>query len=73
MRLVKKMGYKSVTDMYVDVALEKLDVLAFRDEYLELDKPVTQEETPASAENFIQKENQSPLAAKDDVLVISQT
>jgi len=72
MRLVKKMGYKSVTDMYVDVALEKLDVLAFRDEYLELDKPVTQEETPASAENFIQKENQSPLAAKDDVLVIDQ-
>ncbi|MBR6311335.1 MAG: bifunctional (p)ppGpp synthetase/guanosine-3',5'-bis(diphosphate) 3'-pyrophosphohydrolase, partial [Paludibacteraceae bacterium] len=72
MRLVKKMGYKSVTDMYVDVALEKLDVLAFRDEYLEFDKPVTQEETPASAENFIQKENQSPLAAKDDVLVIDQ-
>ena len=38
MRLIKKMGYKTVTDFYADIASEKTDVNDVIEQYLELEK-----------------------------------
>ncbi len=72
MRMVKKMGYKSVTEMYVDLASEELDLLAFRDEYLSLDKSTDNDETPETASKFNQKEAIENISKQDDVLIIDQ-
>ncbi|MBE6280936.1 MAG: bifunctional (p)ppGpp synthetase/guanosine-3',5'-bis(diphosphate) 3'-pyrophosphohydrolase [Bacteroides sp.] len=75
MRLIKKMGYKTVTDFYQDIAIEKLDVNNILDRYLDLQKKETEvreEITYRSAENYsIQPQNDEKLF-KDDVLVIDQ-
>lgn len=75
MRLIKKMGYKTVTDFYQDIAIEKLDVNNILDRYLDLQKKeieVREEITYRSAENYsIQPQNDEKLF-KDDVLVIDQ-
>ncbi len=75
MRLIKKMGYKTVTDFYQDIAIDKLDVNNILDRYLDLQKKETEvreEITYRSAENYsIQPQNDEKLF-KDDVLVIDQ-
>jgi GTP pyrophosphokinase len=38
MRLIKKMGYKTVTLFYQDIAIEKLDANDVIDRYVELQK-----------------------------------
>lgn len=72
MRLIKKKGYKTVTDFYADIADEKLDVNTVIDQYLDFEKP---EETISpidrSVENYIAPVYEE-TKAKEDVLVIDQ-
>lgn len=72
-RLAKKMGYKTVSDFYQEVAQEKLDALAVRDAYIDLDK---KEVTPdivemRSAEGY-EAHRHTRDDHKEDVLVIGQ-
>lgn len=72
-RLAKKMGYKTVSDFYQDVAREKLDALSVRDAYIDLDK---KEVTPdivemRSAEGY-EAHRSTRDDHKEDVLVIGQ-
>ncbi len=56
MRLIKKLGFKTVTDFYIDIAEEKLDVNNVIDQYLELEKKETNSHERyeiISAENFV--------------------
>ncbi len=75
MRLIKKMGYKTVTEFYQDIASEKLDVNQILDRYTELKKKETEtreEIVYRSAENYSIPPTIDDKAFKDDVLVIDQ-
>lgn len=69
MRLIKKMGYKTVTDFYNELADEHIDVNRVIDLYLEIDKKENEEqyETRTAEEFTLQKE---PDESKEDELVI---
>ncbi|MDO4949963.1 MAG: RelA/SpoT family protein [Bacteroidales bacterium] len=70
MRLIKKMGYKVVTDFYQDIADEHLDVNDVLDSYLELQKKETEQtECARSAENYNIRPSDGQTA-RDDVVVI---
>lgn len=73
-RLAKKKGYKTVSDFYQEIAREKLDVLAVRDAYVDLDKKETNPETVEvrSAEGFTSEKHSVSSESKEDVLVIGQ-
>lgn len=75
MKLIKRLGYKMMSDFYQDIADEKLDVNAILDKYVELQKKesdnIHEELTPRSAEGYsIQQADEK--STKDDVLVIDQ-
>ncbi|MCH5327869.1 MAG: bifunctional (p)ppGpp synthetase/guanosine-3',5'-bis(diphosphate) 3'-pyrophosphohydrolase [Coprobacter sp.] len=72
MRLIKKQGYKTVTDFYYALASERIDINTVVDHYLELlhkesDEPAEQR----TAENYVQHFGEADTA-KEDVLVIDQ-
>ncbi len=71
MRVIKKLGYKTVTDFYVDISDEALDVNRVLSEYDALMKAVGEDAEVKSADTFTL---QSPVAddssQTDDVLVI---
>lgn len=71
-RLAKKKGYKTASDLYQDIAHEKIDIHTIRDAYLNLDKrdPSLEPEVK-SAELFTAREPEQ-LDAKEDVLVIGE-
>jgi len=73
-RLAKKKGYKTVSDLYQDIAHEKIDMLFIRDAYLDLDKHETgtEQAEPRSAETFSKETPAEELSAKEDVLIIGQ-
>ncbi|MDR0538393.1 MAG: RelA/SpoT family protein [Tannerellaceae bacterium] len=76
MRYIKKKGYKTVTDFYMDIANEKLDTNQAIDEYLEMErkeKESSDVQEPISAENFIANPP-APEAgsAQQDTLVIDK-
>ena len=72
-QLIKKMGYKEVSDFYIAIANEQLDVLTVIDRYLELKNPQVSagddgEGAPRkSASEYVMKERRD-----DDVLVIDR-
>jgi len=72
MRLMKKRGYKTVTDFYADIATEKLDVNTVIDQYLELEKKEQELTEPVdrSVENYHAPTPVDEITNKDDVLVI---
>ena len=75
MRLIKKMGYKTVTDFYQDIAIEKLDANDVIDRYTDLQKKETEtreEIVYRSAENYSIQQPSDDKMFKDDVLVIDQ-
>ena len=75
MRLIKKMGYKTVTDFYQDIAIDKLDVNNILDRYTELQKKETETREDIvyrSAENYSIQPQADDKIFKDDVLVIDQ-
>jgi len=71
-RLAKKKGYKTVSDFYQEIAHEKLDVLAVRDAYLDLDKKELNPDIVEmrSAEGFSKEKHSRDSDSKEDVLVI---
>ncbi|MCP9611099.1 RelA/SpoT family protein [Coprobacter tertius] len=74
MRLIKKMGYKTVTDFYYALAQENLDVNTVLDNYLDLDRKEKENEDFSelrTAENFVPQLYDED-ASKEDVLVIDQ-
>ena len=74
--LIRKLGFKEVSDFYRQIADETLDVNHVIDKYVELqqgDQPVTGNNVAESAANFVLDESRLPgNAVQDDVLVIDQ-
>lgn len=76
MRLIKKSGFKTVTDFYQSIANETTDVNTLIDKYLEMQRRENEqheETTYRSAEGFnMQQAQEEKSLYKDDVLVIDQ-
>lgn len=76
MRLIKKMGFKSVTDFYKSISDETSDINLIIDKYLEMQKRETEQREEViyrSAENYnLQQTTETKDYFKDDVLVIDQ-
>lgn len=75
MKLIKKMGFKTVTDFYLSIAEDALDVNEVMDRYSELLKKETEpHEDPASrsAETYSLQAPVNERTTKEDVLVIDQ-
>lgn len=76
MRLIKKMGFKTVTDFYQNIANETLDVNNIIDRYIDIKHKETEQKediTYRSAENFnIQQTTEKKEIFKDDVLIIDR-
>lgn len=56
MRLIKKLGFKTITDFYIKIAEESLDVNSVIDQYLDLEKKETEQHErhgAISAENYV--------------------
>ena len=72
MKLIKKMGFKTVTDFYNGIAQEKLDVNNVIEEYLLLETKFCTENIEArSAEGFsLQTINEDETSNNSDVLII---
>lgn len=72
-RLVKKMGYKNLTDFFNDIAENRLDVNTVSDRYVNFEAPAHEHEEGRSAAEFVLQQNPetNPVAAADsDVLII---
>lgn len=75
MRYIKKKGYKTVTDFYVDIAEERLDPNVIIDEYLDLIRKETEQQehlVARSAEEFVTTTEAEEIATSKDVLVIDK-
>ena len=75
MRLIKKKGYKTVTDFYADIADEKLDANSVIEQYIELEKKEEEAalgHTDRSVENFVAQTPIAEITAKEDVLIIDR-
>lgn len=73
MQLIKKLKYKTVTDFYVDIAVEKIDVNWVIDRYLDLENreaEIRDNHPAVSAEEFTLKT--LPEIAGPDELIIDQ-
>jgi len=70
MRYIKKKGYKTVTDFYIDIAEGKLDINTAIDECLQHEQKEVQEHT--SAEAFVPTIEAKELTEQQDVLVIDR-
>lgn len=56
MRLIKKLGFKTITDFYIKIAEESLDINSVIDQYLDLEKKETEQHEKhgtVSAENYV--------------------
>jgi len=74
MRLIKKLGFKTVTDFYIKIAEESLDVNSVIDQYLDLEKKENEQHERhevISAENFIvyQSEDIKELTSKEELVI----
>ena len=76
MRLIKKEGFKEVTEFYQSIANESIDINDIMDKYVAMlrkENEVSQELPMRSAENFnMQLANEEITGANTDVLVIDQ-
>lgn len=76
MRLIRKLGFKTVTDFYKSIADESSDINNIIDKYLEMQKKETEQReeiTYRSAEGYnIQQNADAKDYFKDDVLVIDR-
>ncbi|SEG23553.1 RelA/SpoT family protein [Parabacteroides chinchillae] len=75
MRYIKKKGFKTVTDFYIEIAEERLDPNKVIDEYLELErkeKEVNDHIEVRSAEDFITTTEVEEISTSKDVLVIDK-
>lgn len=75
MRLIRKLGFKTVTDFYQSIANESMDVNDIIDKYLDMQKRETdqrEEISYRSAEGFNMQQPTDAKDYKDDVLVIDR-
>lgn len=74
MRLIRKNGYKTVTDFYADIANERLDVNTVIDQYIEMERKEQElsDHSIQSVENFIPHKQIDDFSGREDVLVIDQ-
>ena len=75
MRLIKKLGYKTVTNFYQDIVIEKLDANQILDKFVEMrnkEAEVKDEIVYRSAEGYSIQAPTEDKDYKDDVLVIDQ-
>ncbi|MCD8261586.1 MAG: RelA/SpoT family protein [Bacteroides sp.] len=73
MRLIKKLGYKTVTEFYLRIADETLDINTVIEKYAELCRNEGNEEiTYRSAEGYNLQMGEEEASAKEDVLIIDQ-
>ena len=75
MRLIKRLGFKNVTEFYQKIADETLDVNDILDKYLEQqrrDNDTHDEIVYRSAEGYNLQATQEEPSSKEDVLVIDQ-
>jgi GTP pyrophosphokinase len=73
MRLIKKKGFRIVTDFYAEIADEKLDVNTVIDQYIELEKKEQeQEHSERGVENYFAQTPVEEYTKGEDVLVIDQ-
>ncbi len=74
--LIKKLGFKEVSDFYKQLADETLDVNTVLDKYIEvknhLENPAASAPPARSAEEFSYEGPQKDKAEKEDILVIDQ-
>lgn len=76
MRYIKRKGFKTVTDFYVEIANERLDPNLVLDEYQELLRKETETnehvEGPKSAESYVATTPVEEISTNKDILVIDQ-
>ena len=74
MRLIKKKGFKTVTDFYAEIAGDRLDVNTVIDQYSELEKKELELEqhTDRSVENYVAQTPVEEITRSEDVLVIDE-
>lgn len=75
MRYIKKKGYKTITDFYLDISDERLDPHHVIEEYLELERKEKEsfDHTDVrSAEEFIATTEVEEISTRQDVLVLDQ-
>lgn len=75
MRLIRKLGFKTVTDFYQSIADESIDVNDIIDKYLDMQKKETEQREEISyrsAESFNIQQPTDAKDYKDDVLVIDR-
>ena len=73
MRLIKKKGFKTVTDFYAEIAEERLDVNAVIDQYADLEKKeLEQDHREHGVENYYSQTPVEEFTKSEDVLVIDQ-
>ena len=75
MRYIKKKGYKTVTDFYLDIAEEKLDINTVIDECVEQEQK--EKESPEhteirSAEEYVANIEAKELSTQQDILLIDK-
>lgn len=70
-KFVKKIGYKSITDFYVEIEQGVIDVGNVIEKYIDFTKPVEQTPTHETADKFVLQPSNQPLEAADsDILII---
>jgi GTP pyrophosphokinase len=74
MRLIKKLGFKTITDFYIKIAEESLDVNTVIDQYLELEKKETEQHErheTVSAENYVvhTPETKNDSQGKEELII----
>ncbi|MDR1225078.1 MAG: TGS domain-containing protein [Tannerella sp.] len=75
MRYIKKKGYKTVTDFYLDIAEEKLDINTVIDECVEQEqkeKEAPEHADVRSAEEYVANIEARELSTHQDILVIDR-
>ena len=75
MRYIRKKGYKSVTDFYIDIAHEKLDVNTIIDDCIELEqkeKETHDHSEIRSAETFVANIEAKEISTQQDILKIDR-
>jgi len=70
-RVAKKMGYKTLTDFYVSIYKEKINILSLREKLLEEDLPADQV-TLRTADGFSTETELQKISSQDDALVIDR-
>lgn len=73
-RSAKKMGYKNLTEFFVAINQEKINLLAFRDTLAKINEPqVDQNINIRTTEGFEQETELQKISNKDDALIIDNS